>query len=102
MNQTASVPNNTSPRVTLVIPTFNEVDNIDPLLNRLTEVLASQTWELIFVDDDSGDGTRDRITQWVEHDHRVRLIHRIGRKGLSSACIRHLGESQPIHRHHGC
>jgi len=75
------------PRLVLVIPTLNEADNIHPLLDRLNEVLSGLDWEVIFVDDDSDDGTRDRIAERTSRDKRIRCIHRIGRKGLSSACI---------------
>src|SRR5207247_1338294 len=44
-------------------------------------------WEVIFVDDDSADGTPDAVQGIARVDRRVRLLHRIGRRGLSSACI---------------
>ena len=49
--------------------------------------LASLDWELIFVDDDSPDGTSDLVRAYSGEDRRIRLIQRIGRRGLSSACI---------------
>jgi len=73
--------------VTVVIPTLNERDNVAPLLARLDAVLAGIPWEAIFVDDDSTDGTRDAVREIGRRDSRVRLIHRIGRRGLASACI---------------
>ena len=73
--------------LTLVIPTMNERDNVAPLVERLDRVLAGITWEAIFVDDDSVDGTRDEIRRLARHDGRLRCLHRIGRRGLSSACI---------------
>lgn len=76
-----------TPHLVLVIPTLNEADNIHPLLDRLSEVLSGLQWEVVFVDDDSNDGTRDRIAERSSRDNRIRCIHRIGRKGLSSACI---------------
>lgn len=87
-------PTQLTPMITLVIPTFNEADNIAPLLDSLAHVLSDQTWEVIFVDDDSTDGTREHIQQWSNLDARVRLIHRIGRKGLSSACLEGILASQ--------
>jgi dolichol-phosphate mannosyltransferase len=50
-------------------------------------VLAGIAWEVIFVDDDSRDGTRDMVASIGRHDSRVRLLHRIGRRGLASAFI---------------
>ena len=71
----------------VIIPTLNEYGNIAPLIERLDRVLADVTWEAIFVDDDSTDHTRDAIHAIARRDLRVRLLHRIGRRGLASACI---------------
>ena len=75
------------PELTLVIPTMNERDNVAALVERLDRVLAGIAWEAIFVDDDSTDGTRDEVRRLSETDGRLRCLHRIGRRGLSSACI---------------
>jgi dolichol-phosphate mannosyltransferase len=76
-----------SARLTIVIPTFNERGNIDPLLERLRRTLADIDWEVIFVDDDSNDGTTERLREIADRDARVRFLQRIGRRGLASACI---------------
>src|SRR6185437_4876619 len=76
-----------APELTIVVPTFNEHDNIVPLLERLNAVLAGIAWEAIFVDDDSGDGTADAVRAAARRDTRVRCIQRIGRRGLAGACI---------------
>jgi dolichol-phosphate mannosyltransferase len=76
-----------APELTIVVPVLNERDNIRPLVDRLREVLAGIAWEVIFVDDDSRDGTRDAVADIGRIDPRVRLLHRIGRRGLSSAFI---------------
>jgi dolichol-phosphate mannosyltransferase len=73
--------------LTVVVPTFNERDNIEPLLARLAETLRGIAWECIFVDDDSPDGTADTVRSIARADQRVRCIHRIGRRGLSTAVI---------------
>lgn len=75
------------PELALVVPTLNEVGNIKPLLQRLEIALKGISWEIIFVDDDSSDGTEDIIREFSAHNPRVRMIARIGRRGLSSACI---------------
>jgi dolichol-phosphate mannosyltransferase len=77
----------TAPELTIVIPTLNESGNISPLLDRLRKTLQGVAWEVLFVDDDSTDDTRARITHEAQSDTRVRLLHRIGRRGLSSACV---------------
>ena len=76
-----------APDLCVVIPVLNERGNIAPLVERLRAVLAGVAWEAIFVDDDSADGTRDVVAAIGRQDARVRLLHRIGRRGLSSAFI---------------
>ena len=71
----------------VVIPTYNERSNIAELIARLDTTLHALSWEVIFVDDDSPDGTADLVRSYSQSDPRVRLLHRIGRRGLSSACI---------------
>jgi dolichol-phosphate mannosyltransferase len=71
----------------LIIPTLNEVDNIEPLLARLRETLKAISWEAIFVDDGSRDGTTQRILELAVNDRSIRLIQRIDRKGLSTAVV---------------
>ncbi len=75
------------PELTVVIPTLNERDNIGPLLELLDTVLDTVGWEVIFVDDDSHDGTADWIREISRRDRRVRCLQRIGRRGLTTACI---------------
>jgi dolichol-phosphate mannosyltransferase len=83
-----------SPELTVVIPTMNECGNIAELVSRLHGVLTGIAWEAIFVDDDSIDGTRDEIRRLSLTDGRLRCLHRIGRRGLSSACIEGIQASQ--------
>lgn len=71
----------------VVLPTFNERENIPLVIARLNDALRGLAWEAIFVDDDSPDGTADVIAAHARRDSRIRLIQRIGRRGLSSACI---------------
>ncbi len=75
------------PDLTVVVPTFNERDNILPLVERLSAVLAGSAWEAIFVDDNSPDGTAEAVRAIARTDPRIRCLQRIGRRGLSSACI---------------
>jgi dolichol-phosphate mannosyltransferase len=73
--------------LSIIVPTFNERENVDELIGRLDRCLANYTWEVIFVDDDSADGTSDLVREIAKSDRRVRCLQRIGRRGLSSACI---------------
>jgi len=71
----------------VVIPTFNERANVPLLIEKLDVALRGRNWEAIFVDDDSPDGTAAAARDLGRRDPRVRVIQRIGRRGLSSACI---------------
>ena len=73
--------------VCVVIPTFNERGNLSNLIKRITSALAGINWEIIVVDDDSTDGTAAEARAMYSADARVRCIRRLGRRGLSSACI---------------
>jgi dolichol-phosphate mannosyltransferase len=75
------------PELTVIVPTRNERDNIAPLAARLAGALSGIDWEVLFVDDDSPDGTAAAVRTLAARDPRVRLIQRIGRRGLSSACV---------------
>lgn len=76
-----------SPQTAIVVPTFNEASNVEPLVEAISDAMGSVSWELIFVDDNSPDGTAQRVRELAKRDSRVRLVHRVGRRGLSTACI---------------
>jgi len=75
------------PQLSVVVPTFNERDNVTVLYRRLAATLADIPWEVVFVDDNSPDGTWQVVRDLARQDNRVRCIRRIGRRGLSGACI---------------
>jgi dolichol-phosphate mannosyltransferase len=75
------------PQVSIVVPTFNERDNVTVLYRRLAATLEGIPWEVVFVDDNSPDGTWEVVRGLARQDSRVRCIRRIGRRGLSGACI---------------
>jgi dolichol-phosphate mannosyltransferase len=74
---------------TLVVPTLNEAENIDPLLTALIEALSETQYEyeIVVVDDGSTDGTVERVRNWTEQDPRIRLISRAGQRGLAGAVL---------------
>jgi dolichol-phosphate mannosyltransferase len=76
-----------APELALIIPTLNERDNVVELLERLHAALTGIRWEVIFVDDDSRDGTQEVLRELSRSRPNVRCLIRIGRRGLSSACI---------------
>ncbi len=71
----------------VVLPTYNERANVVPMIERIEAALGPTGWEAIFVDDDSRDGTADEARRLAAVDPRVRVIQRIGRRGLASAAI---------------
>ena len=73
--------------LTVVVPTFKEAANVPLVVDRLDKVLKGVAWEVVFVDDDSPDGTAEIARALAERDRRVRVIRRIGRRGLSTACV---------------
>lgn len=84
----------TAPVLSVVIPTFNEVTNIPIVVERVAAQLATGSWEIIFVDDDSPDGTSAVAKRLGERDRRVRCLRRVGRRGLAGACIEGVLSSQ--------
>jgi dolichol-phosphate mannosyltransferase len=75
------------PQLSVIVPTFNERDNVIVLYRRLEATLKGIPWEVVFVDDNSPDGTWEVVRGLAQHDSRVRCIRRVGRRGLSGACI---------------
>ncbi len=71
----------------VVVPTFNEADNIARLIEQLSRTLEGIEWEAVVVDDESPDGTADAVREIAKTDRRVRILKRMGRRGLSSACL---------------
>src|SRR4051812_12048688 len=76
-----------APEVTVVIPTFNERANVPLVVGKVAAALDGQAWEIIFVDDDSPDGTAAVAKELGREDPRVRCIRRVARRGLAGACI---------------
>ena len=83
-----------APELTIVVPTFNEKANIPLLVDRLSHLLTAYDWEVVFVDDNSPDGTASAARTIGEQDSRVRCIRRIGRRGLAGACLEGMLASQ--------
>ena len=76
-----------SPLLSIVVPTFNERSNVGELVRRLEQTLSGIDWEVVFVDDDSTDGTTATLREASRSSARVRVLHRIGRRGLATAVV---------------
>ncbi len=75
------------PTLAIIVPTFNERDNVAVLVERLDRALGDIAWEAVFIDDDSTDGTVGELREICRRRPDIRMIHRIGRRGLSSAVV---------------
>lgn len=69
--------------VSVVLPSYNEKENIVEAIERIAKAIGNQLLEIIVVDDNSPDGTW-KIVKDLKHP-KVRLIHRMNEKGLASA-----------------
>jgi dolichol-phosphate mannosyltransferase len=85
--KTEQIVERATAELSVIVPTFNERDNVEEVVSRLDRCLRVKAWEVIFVDDDSPDRTAARIREIARRDPRVRCVQRIGRRGLSSACV---------------
>ena len=73
--------------LSVILPSFNEAANIPILVGLLDTALKGIAWEAIVVDDNSPDGSTEVARNIAKTDRRIRVIRRIGRRGLSGACI---------------
>jgi dolichol-phosphate mannosyltransferase len=85
-----------SSKISIVLPTYNEAGNIELLIDRTLEALGDYPGgvEVVVVDDDSPDGTWQLVARKADGDGRVRLIHRRGENGLTSAISRGIREAR--------
>src|SRR6201986_1589943 len=73
--------------LSVVVPTYNERPNVGELIRRLDVALQGHNWEVVFVDDDSPDGTAAEVRAAGQAASRVRCVQRLGRRGLSRAVV---------------
>ena len=83
--------------LSVVVPCYNERANVAPMVAALDKALAGIAWEVIFVDDNSPDGTAAEARRIAQTDARVRCIKRVGRRGLASAVIEGALSSSAAH-----
>jgi dolichol-phosphate mannosyltransferase len=87
-------PPRPAPELSIVVPTFNERENIPRLVETVKAALPDVAWEVIIVDDNSPDGTSETAKRIGAADSRVRCIRRVGRRGLAGACLEGILASQ--------
>ncbi|MBI5084648.1 MAG: glycosyltransferase family 2 protein [Acidobacteria bacterium] len=75
------------PELAVIVPTYNERDNVLPLTAALRLALKDIDYEVVFVDDDSPDSTAEVVRRLSFEDPRVRIVHRVHRRGLASAAV---------------
>ena len=73
--------------LTVVIPTLNEEKNIPIIFEKVSNALKGVNWEMVIVDDNSTDRSPEVMREMARKHHNFRFIRRIGRSGLSTACI---------------
>ena len=81
------------PQLAVIVPTFNERDNVGLLYDNLALAMGDTPFEMIVVDDNSPDGTAAAVKALSRVHPNIRCIQRIGRRGLSSACIEGISAS---------
>jgi dolichol-phosphate mannosyltransferase len=86
-NSRVAEPAEGAPVLSVIVPSFNERPNVAPMIAKLDVALAGIAWEVVYVDDNSPDGTAQEVRRIAQQDSRVRCIRRIGRRGLASAVI---------------
>jgi dolichol-phosphate mannosyltransferase len=75
------------PQLAVVVPSYNERDNIELLYEKVAVALGSTPWEMIVVDDNSPDGTAEVVHELSRVYNNIRCLQRFGRRGLASACV---------------
>lgn len=73
-------------KISIIIPTYNEKDNITPLVKRLAQALAGYNYELLVVDDESKDGTIE-VARGLASRYPLEVIVRRGQRGLATAVV---------------
>jgi dolichol-phosphate mannosyltransferase len=75
-----------TPRSLIVVPTYNERENLPLLLEAVLKVVPSEV-EILVVDDGSPDGTGKIADEWAARESRVHVLHRTGKLGLGTAYV---------------
>lgn len=68
----------------VVLPTYNEAENIDKILEKLTKY---DFLDILVVDDNSTDGTREKVYKWIKNNPIIHILERPGKLGLGTAYV---------------
>ncbi len=79
------MPSSASPRILVSVATYNERDNLAPLLAEIQKALP--TAEVLVIDDNSPDGTGRLADELAAHNPRLHVLHRAGKQGLGTAIL---------------
>jgi dolichol-phosphate mannosyltransferase len=80
-------------RISIIVPTYNEKDNVAPLIERIAGALAGQDYEILLVDDNSSDGTI-AAAEALAPRYPVRVLVRREEKGLATAVLHGLAHAE--------
>lgn len=76
-----------APELSIILPAYNEAANIPLIVDKIADAMGDVPYEVIVVDDDSPDGTAGVTREIARSRPNVRCVRRVGRRGLSGACI---------------
>ncbi|MCS7385825.1 MAG: polyprenol monophosphomannose synthase [archaeon GB-1867-005] len=78
---------NHTPEISIIIPTYNERENLPQLIQRIETAMNNQDHEIIIVDDNSPDGTGQLAEQLAKQYGNIKVIHRFAKMGLATAIL---------------
>jgi len=73
------------PKALVCIPTYNEIENIEKIIPKILSM--ADEIEVLIIDDNSPDGTGDKVAEMMKEDNRIHLIRRPGKMGLGTAYV---------------
>lgn len=80
-------------KLSIILPTYNEKDNVIPLIQSLQENLSNYEKEIIIIDDNSPDGTSELVKKYTQINPEIKLIVRTNERGLATAILKGINES---------
>jgi len=81
-----------NPDISIVVPVYNEVDNIEPLSHAIIKTMQGRNYEVVFVDDGSTDGSTQKLREWCAQRTNFRTVHfkkNAGQTAAMDAGFRH-------------